>query len=129
MVSETSDSRMALDVISACPALFPCKIRSASATAWAWLKTLNELKYDSSGSSGSGHRGAYGDHARATSSTLHLHLIFTMGPKMIAHNFYYLGIIFPFTQDICYTGFSGKSYLCNSGAFIGTFCERTNYTR
>ena len=39
MVSETSDTRMAFDVISACLALFPCKIRPASATAWAWLKT------------------------------------------------------------------------------------------
>ena len=24
----------------ACPALFPCNVRSASATAWAWLKTF-----------------------------------------------------------------------------------------
>ena len=26
--------------IEACPALFPCNMRSGSATAWAWLKTL-----------------------------------------------------------------------------------------
>ena len=30
----------------------------------------------------------------------------TMGPKVITH-FYYLGINFPITQGICYTGLSG----------------------
>ena len=33
VVSETSDIRMALDVIGACPALLPCNIRSATAIA------------------------------------------------------------------------------------------------
>ena len=31
------------------------------------------------------------------------------------------------TQDICYTGLSGRNYLCNSGA--STFCEHTNFTQ
>ena len=40
-----------------------------------------------------------------------LHPIHTMGPKMITYTyFYYLRINFPITQDICYTGLSGRNY-------------------
>ena len=37
------------------------------------------------------------------------------GPKWLHTHFYYLGINFPITQDICYTGLSGRIILCNSG--------------
>ena len=32
------------------------------------------------------------------------------GPKLVHTHFYYLGINFPFTQDICYTGLSARNY-------------------
>ena len=35
-----------------------------------------------------------------------------MGPKMITHTFLIFGNISPVTQDICYTGFSGKIFFC-----------------
>ena len=42
MASGTLDTRMALDVISACPALFPCNICSDLAIAWAWSRHFLE---------------------------------------------------------------------------------------
>ena len=41
--------------------------------------------------------------------------------------FYDLGIEFPVAQDICYTRFSGRMFLCNAGASITvlTYCLRT----
>ena len=47
---------------------------------------------------------------------------YTMGPKMITQDiFKYLGINFSITQDICYTGLSGRNYFVQFGAFIRYF--------
>ena len=38
----------------------------------------------------------------------------TKGPKMIDYtNVYYLGLNFRITQDICFTGLSGRNCLCD----------------
>ena len=51
------------------------------------------------------------------------------GPKRLHTHFYYLGIHFPITQDICYTGLSGRIFFCVIWApSEGTFCKGTNHT-
>ena len=40
-----------------------------------------------------------------------------MGTKMITHTYYYLEINFPITQDICYTGLSGRNSFVQLGRF------------
>ena len=44
-----------------------------------------------------------------------------MGPKMITHTCYYLGLHFPNAQDICYTELAGKV------PPDGAFCERDSH--